>query len=387
MKTSSLKPNSSRHTHGGFTLVELLIVVAIIAVLATLSVSVLGSAQNDARVAATQSRVRIIQRILEAELENYEVRRIPFLPAIFNLTQKLVGPTGGGSGGPGGSGVWADRQQPGVPIGAGNPAIFNVHFRNLKRMFVADLIRAEMPNGRQDIPMAIPPRDPTSTPPRPVVPFPSDNLTAYLGSLGIPPTDPDLSAIRAFELSGGISFWSAWTFDPSGSNDTTTLNARSREQRLADSAEMLYALLNQIEFNGTSALDSLGSNAVADTDGDGQLEIVDAWDEPIGFQFHQANLQRVPTTPPMPPLTIPPTTGSPANGVWGIPPIVPGTSTAFTELEVENRDSEGDLINAMMNGVKPVRVDQIRPFLSSAKLFEIEQTPVDFLTLQPRSTP
>lgn len=193
-----------------------------------------------------------------------------------------------------------------------------------------------------------------------------------------------MNAIRAFELSGGISFWSTWTFDPSGSNDAMTLNARSREQRLADSAEMLYALLNQIDFNGTSALDSLGGNAVGDTDGDGQLEIVDAWDEPLGFQFHQANLQRAPA---MPPISIPPTTGNPANGVWAIPPIVPDVSAAFTELEVENRDNEGDLINAMMNGVKPVRVDQIRPFLSSARLFEIEQTPVDFLTLQPRLTP
>ena len=376
MKTSSLINLASRRAYGGFTLVELLLVVAIIAVLATLSVRVLGSAQNDARVAATQSRVRIIQRILEAELENYEVRRLPFLPAVLSLTQKLVIPGTGG-------GVWADRQVPGTPISATNPQIFNVHFRNLKRMFVADLIRAEMPNGRQDIPTVLPPRPP-QLPNRPTVPFPSDNLTAYLGSLGIPSTDPDLNAIRAFELSGGISFWSTWTFDPSGSNDAMTLNARSREQRLADSAEMLYALLNQIDFNGTSALDSLGRNAFADTDGDGQLEIVDAWDEPLGFQFHQANLQRVPT---MPPISIPPTTGNPANGVWDVPDptIIPNTSV-FTELEVENRDNEGDLINAMMNAVKPVRVDQIRPFLSSARLFEIEQTPVDFLTLTPRST-
>ena len=39
MKTSSLKNLASRRAHGGFTLVELLLVVAIIAVLATLSVS------------------------------------------------------------------------------------------------------------------------------------------------------------------------------------------------------------------------------------------------------------------------------------------------------------------------------------------------------------
>ena len=366
MKTSSLINLASRRAYGGFTLVELLLVVAIIAVLATLSVRVLGSAQNDARVAATQSRVRIIQRILEAELENYEVRRLPFLPAVLGLTETLVT-----------SGVWADRRLPGVAIDpATNPSIFNVHFRNLKRMFVADLIRAEMPNGRQNIPTVLPPRPP-QLPNRPTVPFPSDNLTAYLGSLGIPSTDLDLNAIRAFELSGGISFWSTWQFDATVPNDPMTLNARSREQRLADSAEMLYALLNQIDFNGTSALDSLGSNAVGDTDGDGQLEIVDAWGEPLGFQFHQENLERV----PVPPISIPPTTANPANGVWGIQ-----DANQFTELEVENRDNEGDLINAMMNGVKPVRVDQIRPFLSSAKLFEIEQTPIDFLTLEPRLT-
>ena len=60
-----------------FTLVELLLVVAVIAVIASLGVGVLAQAQNDAAISATRSRITLIEKILEVELEDYEVVRSP----------------------------------------------------------------------------------------------------------------------------------------------------------------------------------------------------------------------------------------------------------------------------------------------------------------------
>jgi prepilin-type N-terminal cleavage/methylation domain-containing protein len=62
----------------GFTLVELLLVISILAVLSTLTVGLLLSAREDAAAARTRSLINRIQMILRARLENYEERNLPF---------------------------------------------------------------------------------------------------------------------------------------------------------------------------------------------------------------------------------------------------------------------------------------------------------------------
>ena len=55
--------------------------------------------------------------------------------------------------------------------------------------------------------------------------------------------------------------------------------------RLTSVSEYLYVILQSTQFNGISAVESLSNRAFADTDGDGFLEVVDAWGIPIAFQF------------------------------------------------------------------------------------------------------
>ena len=321
MSTSSFKNLASRHDRGGFTLVELLLVVAIIAVLSTMAVGVLGSAQNDARVAATRSRINIIQKILEIELEDYEVRRSPVpFRVLGNMLKTAI-----------------DNGRLNENDANGNPISF-VHLKNLKRMVEADFVRLEMPNGRSDSPVF----DGSQMANELVSMgrFPSEEFGGYLvDELGF--TDADVVALRGFARDK-VNRWIGWggiSGDPA---------VRDDEERFIDSSELLYAILSSIEYDGNRAVDSLGDSAVGDNDGDGILEIVDGWGEPISFAFQQSNLQ----------------TADVRLGVWS--PIVEGQ---LTDL------SFGENASSL---VKPVRIDQIRPFLRSEKLFEIDGPPQDF---------
>jgi prepilin-type N-terminal cleavage/methylation domain-containing protein len=61
-----------------FTLIELLMVISIIAVLSSLAVGLLLSARDDASAARTRSIIARCQAVLNARLENYEARNMPF---------------------------------------------------------------------------------------------------------------------------------------------------------------------------------------------------------------------------------------------------------------------------------------------------------------------
>ena len=318
MKTSSSKKLASRHD--GFTLVELLLVIAIIAVLSTMAVGIIASSQHDARVAATRSRISLIDRIIQSELEGYEFRRSPVPERVLiALTNQIVTDP---------ANMWDTNR-------------FLVHFRNLKRMINADLIRTEMPSGLGKINnLGI---------------FPSAELTAYLDSVGVPLV-PTPGAISVAELArfrpAGVRRWANWAFDSSIrriDEDQAGDLGRDDEQTRSDSAELLYHLLGQIEFNGTSARDALGSSAFADADGDGQLEIVDAFGDPIGFQFFQENITQAPADV--------------ADGVWTSSDLV----AVFDEMDNDPSSNRLRLINA----VRPIRADQIRGFFSSNTLDEI----------------
>ena len=62
----------------GFTLVELLLAVSIIAILSTLAVGMLRTAQLEARTSATEGRIALIQTILSTYIEDMEFRKLPF---------------------------------------------------------------------------------------------------------------------------------------------------------------------------------------------------------------------------------------------------------------------------------------------------------------------
>ena len=256
-----------------FTLVELLLVVSIIAVLASLGVGVLAQAQNDAAISATRSRISLIEKILETELENYEVRRSPFsLSELRNASADLT------------------------------------ELKDLKRRVIADLIRAEMPDGSAAMPRA----------------FPTPLLTPLLTGTSLPSVD--LASVRK---------WADATDWPQPGDGFLGAVKRS---------EMLYEILLNLEIDGTSAVEQIGSQAIGDSDGNGKLEIVDAWREPIFLQWQQEDLD----------------------------------SNEDPKLMVGLSEESTAVANGDYN--KPVLPYQIRPFLTSRRLFEIDGYPVDYDT-------
>ena len=189
----NLKP-----TRSGFSLVELLFVIAIIAVLGALSAGILSKARKDAQISATQSRITQIEAIMQTVMEDFEVRRMPFrnseLPE--NLTLTAV--------------------------------------RNLRRQIVAGMILAE---------------------------YPSDD--ASLGQWQLPGDASFLSNRRTAEM----LYWGSLT------------GADVPDQP----GEFLHLILSRIDIDGISALESLGPNVVGDPDGDGLLDIVDAFGDSMAL--------------------------------------------------------------------------------------------------------
>lgn len=293
---------------GGFTLVELLLVISIIAVLSTLAVGVIRSAQQDARIAATRARVELIQSAMEVELEDFEVRRAPLsFRAIGELTNQIT--------------TWANS--------ANGDANFLLHAKNLKRMIVADLIRSEFPSGRG----GLPPR---------LGRFPSQVFLDYLLSQGLA-NNTVLNAFRQVQPANVVR-WGGGNF----SGFAATPANPSDRQRFADSAEMLYAILSELEYDGTNVIDALGSAAVGDTDGDNVSEIVDAFGDPMSFEFHQRNIEPVEGR------------NTSQSGVW----VTPVDERAMTNFE----------------RVNPVLPTDLRFFVTSQTLLEIDGEPID---LQP----
>ncbi len=320
--------------HRGFTLVELLFVIAIIAVLSTMALGVMKSAQDDAKEAATRSRITQIEAILQIELEDYEVRQLPIR---LNALAAYV------------------RANPVYTDGGGNPIKVGTQVRNLRRRILADIISAEFP--------------------RPLL---SGGNFLLNPDLGVFPT-----TIAGAGNPQGFRDWldnTAYPNPPSGlprlSNLLANLSparvkawrqiaALSNKENFNLPGEYLYAVLTRIDLDGSPAIESLGNNAIGDFDSDGFLEVVDAWGEPMQLRIWQVDAQEVDDT------------GSPSAGtdIWE---DVPGVNFDLRAGATEYRDDVGNIQKnpgipsgyTVLDPTVPREVNKIRFEVTATRLIQ-----------------
>ena len=241
----NLKP-----TRSGFTLVELLFVVAILAILGTLAAGILGKAKRDAQIAATRSRITQIEAIMLTVLEDQEVRRIPGNLAPF--------------------------------VASFDPREQRFRTMQLNRRLRAALLLAEFPAARIDVSgdFVFNPEAGLLAPAgAPVDPDLGDN---FLGWAQSHPSSSTLVPFLEQTLTAEMAYWQNLV-----APSTAGVGTGTPELRLNLPGEYLYNILSRVDIDGISALETLGPNAVGDSDDDGYPDIVDAFGDSMQLRIVQ----------------------------------------------------------------------------------------------------
>jgi prepilin-type N-terminal cleavage/methylation domain-containing protein len=248
-----------------FTLIELMFVIAIIAVLASLAYGVMAEAQVDAQVSATKSRIAQIESIMQVVMEDYEVRRLPVRNAellAFVRANQITGGT--------------------------DPVPEVVQLKNLRRRIMLDLIKAEFPTAYVDSSFQLVPNPDMGVFPtnQPVLasttfmdsaPF-NQSFRSWLSNAY---PNGNLANFLANRQTAEVLFWQ--NFAASLPNP-----APDPAKTFSDPGEYLFVQLSRINIDGSTALELLGPNAVGDPDDDGHPDIVDAFGESMGLKIFQA---------------------------------------------------------------------------------------------------
>ena len=251
-------PWQSRNSNSGFTLVELLLVIAIIAVLSAMSLGVLRNAQDDARAGATQARIAQVESLLAILLEDYEVRRLP----ISNRDLAAY--------------VAANPAQ-----GAGGNIQTFLQVRLLRRQILMDIISSEIPRAF----------------------FNANGELALNPDLGkFPSNQPPV--VNGATNSIGFEEWlrTNYPMAPGGALPLELADELANRvpagvkslERLIDPdmdlpGEYLYAVLQRMDVDGTPAVETIGNAAIGNTDDDRFPELIDAWDEPLQLRIWQVD--------------------------------------------------------------------------------------------------
>ncbi len=234
---SSITTSDQRTPRAGFSLVELLVVMAIIATLASLSFVVLGKTGEAAREAATKTSMRIISGALHERVDAFHeltagVSQVdPDMPArkngrVFRQTVDAFN-------------RWFTLANP-LPALQPHPLAAEAYVR--KTMFKS------------------------------VFPQRVEDLYGYNGISNNGGGDDSPLLIRMRDTVAN-----QWKPDSWMGRNVTTAGA--------DSSELLYLVLTEGDVYGMppSEIDGIDKNLIGDTDSDGNLEFLDGWGRPLQF--------------------------------------------------------------------------------------------------------
>ena len=234
MKERSLKD-------AGFTLVELLVVIGILVILASIASAAYQGVSRTAREARTRSIIATIDSVLQEKYESYKYR-----PLAVEIPNTFASP---------------DED---TPLELGYEALAFEAAR-VRLMMTRDLQRMEMPDRYSDIsngPSTI------RAAANPVVDDGSGNIVATR----------DNPSLRRMLV---VNWWLSGSIPSQLSAYRTRVTATATN--VHQGAECLFLILSTSFIGGSPAIDGIPSSNIGDTDGDGMLEILDGWGRPIGF--------------------------------------------------------------------------------------------------------
>jgi len=281
----------------GFTLIELLVVLAIIGILMAIVVGAIRGANQDTLVSKTRGTIAKIDSILNDRYDEYlsvplnylgtgQVGifwRVDSFPSEFRRASTDMQQVG--------DGLWPVTAVR-VNAGASPRSLLSTQVPPAsllrERMRVAstrDLMRMEMPDCPGDL--AISPG---------VVRGGAGLATGFL--------------YRTFDSSNNLTFSGPVIMQLSNSGRLERIVTRVSQARdtLGNiiwanqnaNEELLYLIVEDSILNGSSAIEAFGNSEIADTDGDGLFEFIDAWGVPIRWLRWPAGYASVARTNPDP---------------------------------------------------------------------------------------
>ena len=298
---------------GAFTLVELLVVLAVMVALGGMLTYALAGAQTQARIKRTQADVISISQLIQNRVNEVSLSQLSLVYGRSGLERLRIGDIT-------------------TPTSFSGPATGNVNDNPRRIAFMAkerarliiaarrDLARMTLPQCRADL--ILPPANiqfrtyaagnwlPNVAKLKPPAQWNRMRVLAGLMSAvdmdgfqtANPVTNPEVDGMEAaydystpafqapFSLfaqaydppSGSGPIVDTIYDDPSLPSDPNDPNDRfwSRQN---ESAECLYLILATTELFSQTAIDQISETQIGDTDGDGFLEILDAWGQPYEF--------------------------------------------------------------------------------------------------------
>ncbi len=216
----------------GFSLIELLLVISIIAILSTLGLSIMASAEEDALEQRTISGIERISQVLNSRLEENVYRILPVrLPAPFDYD---------------GDGDLTNVDgSPEVPTGE--------IAREFRRLVLAEFLRVEFPFLQAHV--------------NPSFNFPQNDTIDVNYGVDLASFRPQISSRYFAKVQNEELNMGEWI-----GNNT------------AVSAECLFLIMStNYTENGQPLISILRDREIGDTDGDGIREVLDAYGDPLEF--------------------------------------------------------------------------------------------------------
>ena len=243
----------------GLTLVELLVSISLITVVSSMFLVAYRAAATEASNMRTQSTIRKISEVLVSRMQEYENYPIQFARSPNNFFAIPV---------PG-------NAVPALPSTADEYEPKGILLERLRVMLLREMIAQEMPDYYQDIKISAPIVKNYWTGLAAVGP----NVNAGPQPIVVTASESPRAARLKARLNQANSNWASkiellYQALPNSKSELERELTRSN-------AEFLYLIVEDSILNGSPAIELFGKSEIGDTDGDGLLEFLDSFRQPI----------------------------------------------------------------------------------------------------------